>query len=638
MKNIIKERIKELQTLLKSTTNPTTIKDLDSQLIKNKELLNGECFITRDNHSLLAIDFEYKGTKNAIYELVASAVSDGTNAKAGWLYYSDTNKKAFKDFLQKRRNTHVMLCFNAEAEAKSFIALGLNPLNFKWIDIQAEWKMITNHYDDYRYGEHLIDGKKVTTKRKAYHEEEVDPNPRYTKAPHNLLSCTYKMLRNVGPKDYDYKNNMIRIILNNDTYTEEQREEILKYCKGDIADLFDIHKKITDFFMRTLDSKHRSTFFADQLWRGESVVRTAIMSTLGYPVNRRKLVKFTQNIPRMINDIHEDINSQFPEMEVFRYTSKKNEFMSLNTKVVKDWIIDSKYKVDWPMTDTGDYSLSLDAFSKFFSWRHDFPRDNFPAQFLRFLKFKQSINGFQPKSVTAKNKKTFFSTYGSDDRSHAYLNAYGSQSGRYQPSSTGFLHLKAAWMRSLCEPVKGKSIASIDYGSEEFLIGALLSNDEKMIEAYASGDVYLYFAKLAGAVPWEGTKKEYADVRQVFKSTVLGISYQMAAESLSRKLTEDTGKHHTKEEAENLIKDFKKAFPVYVTWREDTELKYYDSPCSYLRLADGFVMGPDNNNRRSVSNMPVQGHGSVVLRKAIQLARSRRNRSSSVLYEGSFRF
>ena len=59
-------------------------------------------------------------------------------------------------------------------------------------------------------------------------------------------------------------------------------------------------------------------------------------------------------------------------------------------------------------------------------------------------------------------------------------------------------------MRSLCRPPKGKIIVGIDYKSEEFLISGLLANDKNMLDAYESGDVYLYFAKLAGAVPKDG--------------------------------------------------------------------------------------------------------------------------------------
>ena len=61
-------------------------------------------------------------------------------------------------------------------------------------------------------------------------------------------------------------------------------------------------------------------------------------AAIGYPVVKNKVVNFTKNIPNIIRDLQEDINSQFPDMNLFRKTSKKAEKLSFNTKIVKAWI------------------------------------------------------------------------------------------------------------------------------------------------------------------------------------------------------------------------------------------------------------------------------------------------------------
>ena len=53
-----------------------------------------------------------------------------------------------------------------------------------------------------------------------------------------------------------------------------------------------------------------------------------------------------------------------------------------------------------------------------------------------------------------------------------------------------------------------------------------------MKQAYASGDPYLEFAKLAGAVPPDATKKSHPHERALYKATVLAVQYEMGAESL----------------------------------------------------------------------------------------------------------
>ena len=133
---------------------------------------------------------------------------------------------------------------------------------------------------------------------------------------------------------------------------------------------------------------------------------------------------------------------------------------------------------------------------------------------MRYLKLKQSLNGFSPN----KQKESIFDSLGSDGRVRSWLNPYGSQTSRFQPKATSFIPLKAAWMRAMIQPPKNHYILGVDYSSEEFLISACWSEDENMYNAYKSGDVYLYFAKLAGAVPWDGTKEEYKAERNLFKS------------------------------------------------------------------------------------------------------------------------
>lgn len=565
------------------------------------------------------IDFEFNGTKEARYNLVSVALdSSVTGLYSDWLHQDQEAKADLRTTLLTLRSYgNVLLAYNVDAEAKALISLGLNPIKFKWIDLQAEWKHLTNHNDRLRYGRHFIDGKIKRTFRREYGDQD-DKRP-HDRPPMNLLGCTFKML-NVSEEEikeaYSIKNDLRDFIIKGKNL-ESRKDEILSYGESDIHELKDILIAMMREYKHLLRGEYDSEeLIKEMLWRGESVARAAVISATGYPVNREKVINFKNNIPTLIKDCQEDINSQFPERPPFKWNKKENRY-SVDTKAVKEYINESNYSAIWDKTAKGDMSLSLDAFERHYHYRHDFPRDNFGAQFLRWLKLNQSLNGFRPKSVTAKNRDTFFSYYGSDDRAHPYLNSYGAQSSRYQPKATGYLHLKASWMRSLVEPKPGRSIAAIDYGSQEFLLAALMSGDENMIKAYESGDVYLYFAKLAGAVPWDGKKSDYKEERNVFKSTTLGISYQMGAAALARKLSEDTGREFTTQDAYELINKFKNAYPDYQRWIESNEITYVEQ--GYLKLPDGWYMWGDNDNVRSVGNMPVQGFGATILRKAVQL-------------------
>ncbi len=565
--------------------------------------------------NFLAIDFEYKDTNEARLTLVSVALSDGETTKSIWLHEDDEKKAKLKKYLLGIRATHTLLCFNYNAEGISLISLGLNPILFKTIDIQCEWKHLTNHHDNLGYGQNFFEGRIKVTSRKSYFDE--DDKLSHDRTPTNLLAATYKLLGGVTKADYDRKNEMRDLILGTEDYSVQNIKDILAYGAGDVKDLFLTLLKMDTYYEQLMPAAEFENLREHQLKRGETVARAAVIASIGYPVNREKVTNFAANVPKIIEELHEDINSQFPDTPPFRWNKKENRY-STHQKVIKDWIGSSDYCTTWERTKTNDYSLSLDAFEKFFSWRHDFPRNNFPAQFLRWLKTNQSLNGFRPKGPNAKNKATFFSYYGSDDRAHPYLNAYGSQSARYQPKALGFLHLKSAWMRSLVEPAPGRMICGIDYGSEEFLIGALLANDQAMVDAYASGDVYLYFAKLVGAVPKDGTKKEYKKERDAFKATVLAMQYLMGPKSLARKLTADTGEEYTYNDAKALIADYNETFPDSAEWKVDILDEYLVN--GHLKLPDNWYIWGDNDNDRSVTNFLTQGYGSSILRKAIELA------------------
>ena len=92
------------------------------------------------------------------------------------------------------------------------------------------------------------------------------------------------------------------------------------------------------------------------------------------------------------------------------------------------------------------------------------------------------------------------------------------------------------------EPPKGYAIATLDWASQEFLLGALMSGDKNMYNAYMSGDPYLWFGKEAKAIPQNGTRDEFGPLRDAFKATTLAEMYMMGIPGLANKLTNDTGR------------------------------------------------------------------------------------------------
>lgn len=527
-----------------------------------------------------------------------------------WLLEQDfTSLKSRIDYLHSLDYTFVS--FGVSAEASSFLSMDLYAPKYNWICLMAEFRCLTNHNHELQYGNHLVDGKvKKIFPPRGYGK------PATGKIKHSYAEAAYKFCGEIV--DTEHKNVMRDICIRGDVgEIEENREDIQTYCTSDLKYLKPILQKMVKHYKEYLTKKDIKKLKSDMLWRGETMARTALMERKGYPIDFNTTKNFSDNIQDILNACCADINSQFPEMGVFLYDWRKGKY-TRKEKPIRDWIDTLPFKDRWEVTKKGKkYALSLDAFGAHFHFRHDYPRGNFGAQMLRFLKLKQSLNGFSIR----KGKKNFWSSVGKDRRSRPYLNPYGSQSARYQPPSTGFLFLKPAWMRTLCVPPKGRMIVGTDYKSQEFFLKALQSKDMKMIRAYLTGDVYTAFGHDSGVMPKGSNKKTHPILRQACKASVLGISYNMTCIGLAAKLTADLGKEVTEDEAQEYIDMFEEAYHVAHEYGLDYLEEFSDN--GYDRLADGWIMFGDNENFRSVGNYPTQGLGSCILRRAIAMAQDK---------------
>ncbi len=544
------------------------------------------------------IDFEYNNTSEMQMNVICCCILFGDNVKHFWFKNEGSIKYLAETLNYLAHEGYTFVSYAVEAEASALISLGYPPLSLSWVDLHLEVKMLYNHNYALSCGEHLIDGKVKMLR------------PFGEKPKSGLGSSLFKFC---GIKiDTEHKTKMRDIIISGNTEEiEENKYDIMAYCESDVKHLPKLFKSVYDNlnkFVRQKDHLH-----SEILLRGEYSVRTAIMVRHGTPINMQWAHNLAKNIPIALVECIKDINNQF-DRKIFKFNQNTCSYV-MDTIYLRMWIADQNIR-NWKRTEGGQYSLALDAWEDHYSYRHDFPRNNLPAQVIRYLKLKQSLSSFNFKE--GQKESTFFDYIGSDGHSRPYMNHYGAQSSRTQPKSSGFLFLKSAWMRSMCQPPKGFAIGGIDYSSQEFLLSAVCSRDPKMIQAYKDGDVYLYYGKGIGLIPPEGTKQTHKAERDLCKSTVLGLSYLMTKVGLAQKLTADTGKIVTEDEAEKLVNSFDSLFSIFSSWRKSVIQNY--EIAKYLRLPDGWHMFGDNPSHRSAANMPLQGAGACIMRLAVMLA------------------
>jgi hypothetical protein len=254
--------------------------------------------------------------------------------------------------------------------------------------------------------------------------------------------------------------------------------------------------------------------------------------------------------------------------------------------------------IPWPRLPSGALALDDDTFREMSRL--------YPAQIGPIRELRYTLGQLRLTDLAV----------GIDGRNRCLLSAFGSRTGRNQPSNSRYVFGPSCWLRSLIKPGPGKALAYVDWSQQELAIAAALSGDKRMQEAYNSGDFYLMFAKMAGAVPGAGTKQTHAAIREQFKTVALGVLYGLSADGLSRKLNVPLCR------GRKLLAMHRETFRHFWAWSDRIEMEGMLS--GRLQTVFGWTVhvGPDANPR-SLRNFPMQANGAEMVRLASCLATER---------------
>lgn len=557
-------------------------------------------------NKFLHFDSEYRGTNQRFLDVVSACVICDNITRNFWVYDDEKAKTRLKEFFLSKKD-YIFVCFNAVAEGQFLISIGLDPLDFKWIDLQIEYKMLVNNWDRLGYGPQLVDGKVKVTSRSPnkWSAEALIDNGDHDRTQTSLAAACYKLL-NIQINT-EHKDRIRDLILFSKHFTEEDKAEILKYGESDTIYLESMLNKI----LMLQREKAPPITLKDRLYRGRVGAATSKMTSEGYPVDVEKILVFQKNLPYATMDLCEDINSQLSE-PIFVWDSKNQRYSMLQKRVKE--LVEAQYpdlKLTWKKTKTGAISLETKNLKEMFGIKHTYKENDLVHQLVRYKDFEKHTKSLRATAIRGKN---FMEAVGDDGRARAWLNPYGAQTGRFQPKSSHFLFLKPAWSRILCKPKKGRVVLGTDFVSQEFLLQGCVSLDFEVKGAYDSGDVYLAFGKKAKLIPPEGTKETHKIKRNASKQAVLGIGYGMGEKSLAIRITSEA-EPTTVDQAKGFIDSYFAVFSEYKKYRENTYIQYKRT--GYLKAIDGWVMYGDQDNRNSILNFPLQSAGSAILRAAI---------------------
>ena len=558
------------------------------------------------------IDMEFTRSNEAMQRLYCCVIRDETgHARRWWLLDDSQAQQELATVLRTHHeNGDVFVAYASAAEARSFIALGLDPIHFRWIDLHAEFRQLVNHTDRWRYGmqwcktdagEYKI--KKTRPPRYRNYSSDVITDENGYVVDNSLPVCN---LLNAGFKFLgidrrpESKSAMRELILEDrQIYKPEEQAQILNYCAEDVEHLHELHYKMTNELTRLLPPRHRDCVDKYQQARGRWSADIAKMQSVGIPVDLHAVQSLSANHEEIITDAMDRLAGIYP------FYKKINGRWKQSIEAFTTFVRDKGLLFHWPRTDKKKLRNDKDTLKEF---RH-IPEIEALRQTRKLIK---QVESYRPGAMPE-----FLKNVGSDSHLRIHFNQFGTQTGRNAPPASVFVPAQSKWLRCLIRPPAGKVIVGADYSSQEYLVAAILTGDRRMIQSYQSGDVYVAFGKLAGLIPQDASGETHPNERNLCKSLLLGIQFGMGGDNLAKKLSGDTGKRVTTAYANTLLAKHQLIYRHYWHHVAKTEADYKGR--RPLVLPNGWALFEDNPNPLSVRNFPVQGTAAVILQRAVRL-------------------
>ncbi len=351
---------------------------------------------------------------------------------------------------------------------------------------------------------------------------------------------------------------------------DTEQRSILDYCATDVYGLLPCC-----LGCRTID-------WPRALVRGRYMAAAARMEWVGVPIDVPTHVRLVENWSSVRADLVRAVDVDIGVFE--EKTFKADRFAA--------WL--AARDIPWPRLPSGAL---------------DFKEATFKSQALCQPHYPELRQLYELRSTLGGMRLTGLQV-GSDGRNRCLLSAFKSVTGRNQPSNTKSIFGPATWMRGLIKPPDGLGLAYIDFASQEIGIAAALSGDERLIEAYTSGDPYLSFAIGAGLAPTDANKISHKAIRDRCKAIVLGIGYGMGADAMAMSAG------IAPVEARDLLRKHHDTYRAFWRWNQDIQDMARLSGVMHTSFGwTRHVQGTDYN-LRSLMNWPIQAGGADIMRIA----------------------
>jgi hypothetical protein len=364
-----------------------------------------------------------------------------------------------------------------------------------------------------------------------------------------------------------HKDAMRDLVLRGGPWSPQEQLDILDYCETDVSAL----EMLLPAMLPTLDLPRA-------LMRGRYMKAVSHMHATGTPIDTQMQLEIATYWDQIQDELIAQIDASYGVYEG----------RTFKTHNWADYL--QKEGIAWPRLASGALELTDDTFKQM---------ARIHPKVAPIRELRSALSEMRLSNITV----------GDDGRNRCLLSPFASKTGRNQPSNSRFIFGPSVWLRGLIKPQEGFCLVYIDYSQQEFGIAAALSGDEKMMEAYRSGDPYLAFAIQAGAVPQGATKQSHKAEREQFKACVLAVQYGMGEISLAQRINQPVAR------ARQLLALHRQTYRTFWAWSDATQ----DEAILNGKLWTTFgweIRVKGQVNARSLRNFPMQGNGAEMLRIA----------------------
>jgi DNA polymerase-1 len=391
-------------------------------------------------------------------------------------------------------------------------------------------------------------------------------------AGHGLIDAlAYFGLDTIGAVE---KDRMRDLILGGGPWSDAEKREIIDYCEGDALSL----ERLLPPMLPKIDLPRA-------LLRGRFMAAASAVEHAGTPIDVQLLERLRKHWSAIQDGLIAAIDKDYGVYEGRSF--RKHLFAAFL----------NRHDIPWPLHPDGALDLRDDTFREM--------AKGYPI-IAPLRQLRQTLSSLRLQDLQV----------GDDGRNRTVLWAFGSKTSRNQPSNTESIFGPSVWLRGLIKPPPGYAIAYVDWSNQEVGIAAKQSGDEKMVDAYLTGDPYIAFGKQCGKLSADATEASHPDTRQLLKQCVLGTIYNMGPKTLAFKIG------RSELEARELLQLHRATYKTYWSWSEAAV------DCAMLHGSISTVFGwplhvDQNTKLGSLINFPMQATTAEMMRLACCLAMER---------------